>query len=201
MRTVIFDIGQVVIRWAPQRAFEHVMPADEVEPFMRRIRFDDWNRSNDARPSTAEAVEELVQQFPDDEAGIRGYLTHFESTITEPEPGTAEVIAELLDAGVPLGALTNWAADTFAIARSRYDVLESFPEIVISGLEGIVKPDPAIFLLACSRLGVEPGDAVFIDDSPANVVGAEAVGMTGILFRSADQLRSELVSLGLLGDR
>jgi len=55
MNTVIFDIGQVLISWHPQRAFARVMPEDEVEAFMERIGFAEWNHANDARPSAAEA--------------------------------------------------------------------------------------------------------------------------------------------------
>jgi 2-haloacid dehalogenase len=79
-----------------------------------------------------------------------------------------------------------------------HDLLDRFAEIVVSGREGVTKPDPEIFLLACSRLGVAPESVVFVDDSPANVAGAEAVGMTGLLFRSAEQLRADLVASGLL---
>ncbi|MDF1489374.1 HAD family hydrolase [Tessaracoccus caeni] len=198
MNTVIFDIGQVIIHWNPRLAFEQAMPADEVEAFMTHIGFDAWNKSNDARPSTAEATEELVLRFPQDEAKIRAYLTHFPITITDLEPGTSEVIADLQAAGIRLGAVTNWAADTFQIAFRTHDVLQRFEEIVVSGVEGVMKPAPEIFLTACSRLGIEPADAVFIDDSPVNVTGAEAVGMTGIVFQSAAQLRADLVALGLL---
>lgn len=198
MNTVIFDIGQVLISWHPQRAFARVMPEDEVETFMERIGFAEWNHANDARPSAAEATEELVARFPDDEAGIRAYVGHFGATITDLVPGTIEIVDELEAAGVRLGALTNWAADTFQVALGMHDLLDRFAEIVVSGREGVTKPNPEIFLLACSRLGVAPESAVFVDDSPANVAGAEAVGMTGLLFRSAEQLRADLVALGLL---
>ncbi|HMR50437.1 MAG TPA: HAD family phosphatase [Arachnia sp.] len=200
MSTVIFDIGQVIIRWVPQRAFEQVLPHDEVEAVMRRIGFAEWNQANDSRADISEAVEDLVRRFPDDETAIRAYREHFGTTITELEPGTGDVIAELQQAGVDLGAITNWSADTFQVALEMHDVLGRFREIVVSGAEGVVKPRPEIFLLACERLGVAPSDAVFVDDSPVNVAGAEAIGMRAIHFRSATQLREELVALGLLGD-
>ncbi|MBK7822521.1 MAG: HAD family phosphatase [Tessaracoccus sp.] len=198
MNTVIFDIGQVIINWHPQRAFARAMPEDEVEAFMERIGFAEWNHANDALQSAAEATEELAAALPDDAAGIRAYVEHFDTTITELVPGTVEIIDDLQTAGVKLGALTNWAADTFQVALEMHDVLGRFSEIVVSGREGITKPTPEIFLLACARMGVTPAEAVFIDDSPTNVAGAEAVGMTGILFRSAEQLRAELGALGLL---
>lgn len=199
--TVIFDIGHVIIMWHPERAFEQVMPAGEVAAFMERIGFAEWNRRNDARASIVPAEDELVRQFPADEAGIRGYRTHFLHTIQESVPGTAAVIAELAQAGVNISALTNWSADMFGIARGRFGILSRFSDIVVSGEEGIVKPHPEIFRVACRRLAIDPARAVFVDDSPANVVGAGEVGLTGVHFTSASQLRHELEELGLLGPR
>jgi len=201
LSTVIFDIGGVVLNWVPERAFEQVMPADEVPGFMKRIGFDGWNRANDALASIEGSEDELVARFPADEARIRGYRQHFLRTVTEMVPGTPAVIAELGQAGVRLGALTNWAGDMFALARPRFGVFTRFGDIVVSGTEGVVKPDPEIYRLACERLGIDPGEAVFIDDSPANVHAADEFGLHGLLFTSAAQLREDLVGLGLLADR
>jgi 2-haloacid dehalogenase len=195
---VIFDIGGVVIPWNPERAFEQVMPAADVPGFMARIGFADWNRANDGRDSIAEAEEELVHRFPEDEVGIRAYRQHFLHTVTSMVPGTSAIIAELSRAGVPVSALTNWSADLFAIARKEFGILDRFRDIVVSGQEGIVKPDPAIYRLACERLGIEPARAVFVDDTPTNAVAASRAGLTGITFTSAGRLREDLVRLGLL---
>lgn len=177
------------------------MPANLVRPFMERVGFDEWNRRNDGLASIADSAEELAARFPDDADAIRAYRQHFRHTLTEMVPGTAAVVAELEAAGVAMIALTNWAADTFAISRERFGILQRFPDIVVSGEEGIVKPDPAIYELACRRAGVKPDEAVFIDDSPANVVAAEGAGLHGLVFTGADVLRADLVALGLLGPR
>ncbi|MCA0294530.1 MAG: HAD-IA family hydrolase [Actinobacteria bacterium] len=201
MDAVIFDIGGVLINWVPERAFEQVMPADQVGPFMERVGFHDWNRANDALPSIAASEAELAARFPADADSIRAYRTHFLHTIAEEVPGTGAVVAELSAAGVTVLALTNWAADMFAVGRERFGILRRFADIVVSGAEGIVKPDPAIYSLACRRAGVQPADAVFVDDVAANIAGAQDVGLTGLLFTSADALREDLVRLGLLGPR
>jgi 2-haloacid dehalogenase len=196
---VIFDLGGVLIRWAPERAFEHVMPAEAVRPFMETIGFDEWNRTNDALRSIVGSEAALAERFPDQADGIRAYRQYFPHTITQMVPGTGAILAELNRAGVATIALTNWAADMFAIARERFGILERFSDIVVSGEEGMVKPDPAIYALACQRAGVEPGQAIFIDDSPANAAAATAAGLTGLTFTSAEQLRADLAELGVLG--
>lgn len=195
---MIFDIGGVVIPWNPERAFEQVMPAEDVPGFMSRIGFADWNRANDGRASIAEAEDELVERFPGDEIGIRAYRQNFLRTVTTMVPGTSGIIAELARAGVTVSALTNWSADMFEVARQEFGILDRFTDIVVSGQEGIVKPDPAIYLLACQRLGIEPARAVFVDDAPTNAVAASRAGLTGITFTSAGRLREDLVRLGLL---
>ncbi len=198
---MIFDIGGVVIPWMPQRAFEQVMPAEQVPAFMERIGFAEWNRANDRLYSIDGSEDELVRRFPADELGIRAYRRHFPLTIDAMVPGSSAIIAELQQAGVTIGALTNWAAEPFAVAQAKFGILRRFRETVISGVEGIVKPDPAIYRLACERLGVGVEQAVFIDDTPANAAAASDLGMTGLHFTTAERLRDELVALGLLGER
>jgi 2-haloacid dehalogenase len=196
--TVIFDIGGVVLDWVPERAFETVMPAADVPAFMARIGFAEWNQANDARASLAAAEDDLVRRFPADEAGIRAYRRQFVHTITGEVPGTSAVIDDLAARSTVLGALTNWAGETFAVTRPRFQVFDRFRDIVVSGQEGLAKPDPRIFQLACDRLGVRPSQVAYVDDAAANVAAASELGMTGLRFRDAAQLRRELVGLGLL---
>lgn len=198
---MIFDVGGVIVPWTPRRAFEQVMPAEQVPAFMERIGFDEWNRANDRLAGIAGAEDDLVRRFPADEAGIRAYRRYFPLTIAAMVPGTSAIIAELQQAGVTIGALTNWAAEPFAIAQQKFGILDRFQDTVVSGAEGIVKPDPAIYRLACERLGVGLQQAVFIDDTPANAQAAGDLGMTGLHFTTAQRLRDDLVGLGLLGAR
>ena len=87
--------------------------------------------------------------------------------------------------------------ETFLPIRERFGVLDVFDGIVMSGAEGVTKPDPAIFALLCDRYRVAPGEAVFVDDSPANVSAAQRFGLQAVLFRDADRLRADLGELGL----
>ena len=75
------------------------------------------------------------------------------------------------------------------------DWRDVFHEIVISGDVGLHKPDPAIFELTCSRLGVEPRECVFVDDLRENCAAAEALGITAILHRGADSTVPEIERL------
>lgn len=198
---VIFDLGQVVLRWVPERAFEQVMPAADVPAFMERVGFREWNQANDLRDDLGPGEAEWVQRFPSDARWMQAYRPNFHHTVTEMIPGTSAIIAELQQAGRQVSALTNWSGEQFALTRPRWGILDRFSDIVVSGWEGIAKPDPRIFELALERSGLDPAQTVFVDDVAVNVAGAVALGMTGVQFTSAEQLRRELVDLGLLAER
>lgn len=94
--------------------------------------------------------------------------------------------------GVRTGLISN------SLGEGRYD-RASFPElfdgVVISGEEGMHKPQPEIYLLGAERVGLPPEECVFVDDLRENCAGAEAVGMTAVLHRGADVTIAELERL------
>lgn len=198
--TVLFDLGGVVLTWEPARAYEQVLSPEQVPDFMAMIGFDEWNRGHDAGRRYAESEAELIAWHPEHEEAVLAYRRHFRHTLGT-VPGTGAVIAELQQAGVQLGALTNWSAETFPVACERFGLLRRFVGILVSGEEGLAKPDPAIFAMALRRFGLTAGRTVFIDDSFVNVEAARTLGITGLHFRDADQLRADLVRLGLLAPR
>ncbi len=116
-------------------------------------------------------------------------------------PGTVAVLTDLRATGVPLVALSNWSAEMFPVAREQFDFLAWFEGIVISGEVRVNKPDRRIFEHLAERFGIEPAATVFIDDSPANIEAASALGYCTIRFTDATALRLALTRLGLLADR
>jgi 2-haloacid dehalogenase len=102
---------------------------------------------------------------------------------------------------VPLFAITNFSAEFWQPFRADHAALfDRFHDIVVSGEERLVKPDPAIFTLAMRRFGLVPGEALFVDDRPENIAAGEAAGLVGHRFRDAPTLRADLVRRGLLAD-
>ena len=198
---VLFDLGGVLIDWDPARAFTPVMPAAQVPAFLAAIDFAAWNHRHDAGLPYAEGERELIARFPEHEAAVRAYRQHFGATLTGPVPGTAAVVAELQQAGVGLAALTNWSAETYPVARERFGILRRFAGVLVSGEEGLAKPDPAIFALALQRFGFDAASCTFVDDAARNVVAAREAGLDAVQFHDADQLRRDLLARGLLGPR
>jgi 2-haloacid dehalogenase len=198
---VIFDLGGVVLRWEPQRAYEQVMPADEVDNFMDEICFNEWNLGHDAGRDWDDGEAELISRMPHRREAIEAYRRYFDQTITGMVPGTGAIMTELRQAGKRIVALTNWSADLFHPTRRRYGLLNRFAGIVVSGEEGIAKPDPRLFKIVFERYGINPESAIFIDDNPHNCDTAEALGLEVIRFTDAASARKRLVELGVLDER
>jgi 2-haloacid dehalogenase len=109
----------------------------------------------------------------------------------------ADILNELHAAGVPLYAITNFSGEKFRETRARFPFLARFRDIIVSGDEGLLKPGPEIFRLLLDRHGLAAGDCLFIDDSWANVEGAETVGFKAHHFTSPEDLRRALARHGL----
>lgn len=200
--TVVFDIGKVLLEWDPRHLYRRLIPdAAAMERFLAEVCPPEWNLEQDRGRPWAEAIAERIALFPEHAALIRAFREEWHAMIPGPVPGSLEILAALRARGVPLYAITNFAADTFEESAARFPFLrEAFRDVVVSGREGLVKPDPAIYRLLLARNpGLEAERCLFIDDSPANVRGAEAVGMRGHHFRDAATLAAALRGLGLLG--
>jgi 2-haloacid dehalogenase len=195
---VVFDLGGVLVDWDPRYLYDRLLPAHEVDAFLDEVGFAAWNREQDAGASWAEAVHRHGDLYPHRRELLAAYPARFTETLGGEVPGSVALLRELHDAQVRLLALTNWSAETFPHARARFDWLDLFEDVVVSGVEGIAKPDPAIFRLLLERHGLSAATTVFVDDSPANVHAAADLGLTALLFRTAEDLRADLSRLGLL---
>jgi 2-haloacid dehalogenase len=108
------------------------------------------------------------------------------------------LVEALAARGVPLFAITNFGAEFWDQFRPTAPVFDLFEDIVVSGVEKMVKPDPAIYRLAIARFGIDPARSLFIDDRPENIEGAIACGLHGHVFRDAPTLQAELAAHGVL---
>jgi len=198
---VIFDVGRVLFEWDPRYLYERLIEDDQaLEAFLTNVVTKEWHFQHDAGRPFAETSAELSAQYPEHEALIAAWGPRFNDTVPHAVPGMLEIVRELDAAGVPLFAITNFSGEFWPDwVRQHRELFDRFRDIVVSGDEKLVKPDPAIYALALERFGLQGPDAVFVDDSPANVAGANAAGIHGVLFTDAEDFRAELVRFGLLG--
>jgi 2-haloacid dehalogenase len=196
-RIVVFDVGAVLIDWNPRHLYRRLFDDEAaMERFLAEVCTPEWNSRLDAGRPFAEAVEELAERHPDQADLVRAYRERWVEMLGGEIEGTVSIVRELRAAGVPVYALSNWSAETYPVTRPLFPFLDELDGIFISGEAGVGKPDPAIFRLFLERFGLEPGQIVFIDDSPANVAAAQRLGIEAIRFEDAGQTRRDLVRLG-----
>lgn len=195
---IIFDLGGVLIDWDPRYLYRKLFSDHgEMERFLREICTTEWNNQQDRGRSWAEAVEILAAQHPEHREMISAYHLRWEEMLGGPLHGTVEILAGLKERGHELHALTNWSAETFPIARQRYEFLGWFRNIVVSGEERVMKPDPEIFHRLVRRVGRPAGQCLFIDDNGANIDVARRLGVDAIRFTGPEALREQLALRGL----
>jgi 2-haloacid dehalogenase len=198
-KAAVFDLGGVLIDWDPRYLYRKLL-ADEaaVEEFLATVCTPEWNAEQDRGRPFAEGVAELVERHPVHAAAITAYHERWPEMLGGAVDDTVEVLAELRAAGVPVYALTNWSAETFGVARERFEFLEWFDGVLVSGEERMIKPDPAIFRLLLDRFGLDPEATFYVDDSEQNVAAADRLGFDAVRFTTPAQLRRDLVARRLL---
>jgi 2-haloacid dehalogenase len=196
----IFDVGTVLYGWDPDSFLVRQIADDEARlRFIEDIDLWGWHDTLDGGRPFREAAAELSEKFPDYAAYISAWGDRFGETISDPVPGVHALVEELDTRDVPRFAITNFSADFWRPFRAKEDsFFRRFRDIVVSGEEKLLKPDPAIYYRALDRFGLRPADALFIDDRQINVEGALAVGMHAHLFVDADDLRLRLQAEHLL---
>jgi 2-haloacid dehalogenase len=196
---VVFDLGGVLIDWDPRHLYRRLFDDEEqMEWFLANVTTQEWNEAQDRGRSLSEATEDLVARHAVHEELIRAYYGRWPEMVAGPISANVATLAELYASGIPLYALTNWSAETFHIGLDSFEFLRWFRGIVVSGQEGMTKPDEKIFRLLLDRFGLPPETTVFIDDSAANVEQARRLGMDAVLYTSPAGLRRGLERRGLL---
>jgi 2-haloacid dehalogenase len=199
IKTVIFDLGGVLIDWNPDYLYKTIFDSEEeMKWFYDNICTPDWNEEQDAGRDLNEGTEILVKKFSEHEHNIRAYYSRWEEMLNGPIHDTVEIFKELKSSGsYQLLALTNWSHQTFPIALERFDFLHWFDGKVVSGEEKTRKPFLDIYEMVINRYHVDPASAVYIDDNARNLVPARELGMAAIHFKNSAQLKLDLKELGV----
>ena len=196
IRNIVFDFGGVLIDWNPRYLYRTYFNDDrEMEYFLSNVCTGKWNAEHDRGRTFDEGVRLLEERFPQYSEAIRLYRDGWESMLNGEFPGTVALLIKLKKLGYGIYGLTNWSAETFPIARSKYPVLHRFDGIVVSGQEKLIKPDPKIFGILLERYGLNAGECIFIDDSPANIETAARLGFNTVLFDNIGNVTRRVAAL------
>ena len=195
IKTIIFDLGGVLIDWNPEYVYLDVYDGDreKMQYFFDHICTSDWNENQDAGYSLEQATKDRIALFPDHEEHIKMFYGRWEEMLGDAIEGTVDILKKLVDSKkYQVVALTNWSHETFPVAREKFEFLNWFEGILVSGEEKTRKPFPDIYEMTLSRFKADAEHSLFIDDNLRNSNAAKELGINAIRFESPEQLTQEL---------
>lgn len=197
-RVVVFDIGNVLIEWQPERHYDRVIGPDRRRALFDAVDLHAMNAAIDIGAPFRETVYEWADRHPDWHAEIRLWYDEWVCLAAPIIPRSVRCLRALRARGVPVACLTNFGHESYAQAQGHYVVLGEFDHEFVSGRLRIAKPDPAIYAAVEDGLGADPDAIVFADDRPENVAAAADRGWRAHLFDGPDGWADRLVAEGLL---
>jgi len=199
-RIVLFDLGNVVVDWEPMRLYRQLFDSEAAAArFCREVCTLDWHLAHDLGTPMAENRKPLIARYPEHAAAITAWETRWLDMFHGYVPGVPALIARLEERRVPLYGLSNIPAEKADETFDAFPIIRVLRDVVVSGAEGIAKPDPRIYEVALTRMGrPDPADVLFIDDRLDNIEAAGALGARGHHFRDAAGLETALEAAGLL---
>jgi 2-haloacid dehalogenase len=196
---VVFDVGGVFLDWDPRHLYRKLFTDEaEMELFLAEICSPAWHAPHDRGVSTAASCAELASRHPEFSEPIWAWSTRSEEMIGGIDTGSVEVLRAVRETGLPCYGLTNMEAETYPLRLERFPFLGWFDGTVVSGREGVAKPEPAVFRRLLDRFGLQPSMTLMIDDTKGNLEAASELGIQTVLFLSSRQLRQELEAAGIL---
>jgi len=189
IKNIIFDLGGVLIDWNPKYVFLDVFKGNEKKMnwFFKNICTEEWNLNQDAGYSLEKATNDLIKLYPNYKSYIEMYYGRWEEMLGGEINKSVWILNKLIPQ-FEVFALTNWSAETFPVALKKFNFLRSFKDIIVSGKEKLIKPDPEIFNLAIKRFKIKPNETIFIDDNINNIISAKKMNFITHHFKTPEKL-------------
>ena len=199
-RIVLFDLGNVVVDWAPIRLYRKIFPTeDEARRFCDEVCTLAWHVEHDRGVPMVENSARLKAEYPHHAAAIDAWRHRWFEMFDGYVEGTDALIERLHAAGHPLYGLSNMPSEVWPETIERFPVVKCLQDVVVSGDEGVVKPDRRIFEIALERMGKpDPASVFFTDDSLRNIEAASEFGFDAHHFQTAADLEQALKARGFL---
>lgn len=198
VEAVVFDIGNVLIEWAPERLYDRLFGEARRREIFAAV---DLAGMND-RIDLGEGFRDVVYAFADENPlyrdEIRVWHDHWIDMTGPAISHSVHLLRKLRKKGVPVFALSNFGVETFEIAREAYPFLDAFDRRYISGHVHVAKPNPAFYALLETDCSLSGGSLLFTDDRRENIDAARARGWTAHHFTAPDGFARVLVDHQLL---
>lgn len=195
---VMFDIGNVLIEWNPERYYDATIGRARREAMFATVDLHGMNDLVDRGADFRETVYACADRYPEWRDEIRRWHDNWAELANPAIEHSVRLLRALRARGVPVQALTNFGNGSFAVAEVRYPFLKEFDMRHVSGEMGVIKPDPRIYQMVEERCGFPASGILFVDDRAENIAAAEARGWQGHLFDGPRGWAARLVAEGLL---
>ena len=198
MRQVVFDIGNVLLSWDPRNLYAKLFEdAVEMERFLGSALAMSFIVETDVVASFSQAIAARERVYPEYAEALRAFDTRWLETLKGPIEENVALLLRLKAQGRRVHALSNFAHEKFAESLRVFPFLNVFDVAVISGREGVAKPDRRIFEILIERVGAPAGELLFVDDSLKNVEAARAFGIETIHYAPGMDLAREFAARGV----
>lgn len=200
VEAVVWDIGNVLIEWNPERFYDRVVGEPRRRAFFEAVAIHAMNERVDLGAVWEDEVSALAREHPDWAEEIEHWHGRWIEMASPEIPQSVRLLAALKARGVPFFALSNFGRETFAEALRHYPFLAGFDRAFVSAHLRLAKPDPAIYEAVERESGVAPDALLFTDDRPENIAAAAARGWQVHHFDGPGGLARRLVAEGLLAE-
>jgi 2-haloacid dehalogenase len=195
---VVYDIGNVLIEWQPERYYDTQLGADRSRALFAAVDLHAMNEAIDAGGLFRDTVYDTAALHPEWAVEIRWWYDHWIQLASPRIEHSITLLRRLRAKGVPVFALTNFGDDVFAYAQTQYEFLNEFDRLYVSGRMKLTKPAPAIYAKVEEDCGLPPRALLFTDDRAENIAAAAARGWQTHHFTGPDSWAARLVAAGLL---
>ena len=200
INAVIFDIGNVLIEWQPERFFDSVIGADRRKAMFAAIDLHGINDVVDRGGHFRDTIHAAADANPDWRDEVLMWHDRWIDMASPAIDHSVRLLRALRTKGVPVFALSNFGIQTFEIAEPVYPFLKEFDRRYISGHMAVIKPDPQIYAMVEDDCGLDPATLLFADDRIDNINAAAARGWQTHLFTHPQGWADRLVAAGLLSE-
>lgn len=195
---VIFDIGNVLIRWHPEKLYRKLFADDAaMHAFYAETGVLKRNVEFDRGEPIAAGLTDLSAKFPHHAESLRAFDTRWHEMLDGDIAETVAMLKTLRAARVPNYAITNFSREKFNVALQLFPYLNDFDDIVVSADVRLVKPDPEIFRVLLKRCELDPARSLFIDDNAENIETAKGLSLITHHYAEPAALRRDLAAHGL----